>query len=448
MSHAAVVNGDMPSKKLKTQEMGKVTVVIGAQWGDEGKGKLVDLLATKSNAVCRCQGGNNAGHTVVVGDKKYDFHLLPSGVINKDCLSVIGNGVVIHLPGLFEEIAKTEGKGITDLRERLVISTRAHLVFDFHQLVDGAQEQHRGNKLIGTTKKGIGPTYSSKAMRNGIRVADLLGDFDAFTEKYHGLVNFYKRLFPNLTIDTEGELKQLKNSRELLRPMAKDTVSYMNSLLKDTKKKILVEGANATMLDIDFGTYPFVTSSSCSVGGVCTGLGVPPSSVGDVFGVVKAYTTRVGGGAFPCELLNDLGNTLQEKGHEFGTTTGRRRRCGWLDIPILRYSNMVNGYTGICLTKLDILDEFEEVKIGVEYKLNGAVMNYYPELQTELEAVEVEYVTLPGWKQPTVDARTFDELPKNAQDYVLKIEELLSVPVRWVGVGQSRDSMIERPAAV
>ncbi|XP_050528215.1 adenylosuccinate synthetase [Daktulosphaira vitifoliae] len=355
----------------------KVTVVLGAQWGDEGKGKVVDMLASDADLVCRCQGGNNAGHTVVVDNKEFDFHLLPSGIINPNCKSIIGNGVVIHLPGLFEECIKNERKGLINWKQRLLISDRAHLVFDFHQQVDGLQEMEKGKKSLGTTKKGIGPTYASKATRNGLRLADLLGDFNTFKEKLFFL-----------------------------------------------------------------GTYPYVTSSNCSIGGVCTGLGLPPSTIGDVIGVVKAYTTRVGDGPFPTELKDDIGEKLQIIGHEIGVTTKRKRRCGWLDIPLLIYTSMVNGYTKICLTKLDILDDFDEVKIGFEYLLNGKKLNYYPSSLFELSSVKVNYLTLPGWKKNISSIRYFNDLPENAKKFVFTITELLEVPVKWVGVGQGRESMI------
>jgi len=354
----------------RTKINGKVTVVLGAQWGDEGKGKVVDMLATKFDVVCRCQGGNNAGHTVVIEGKEYDFHLLPSGIINDKAISVIGNGVVIHLPGLFDELSKNEAKGMTGWQDRLVISDRAHLVFDFHQQVDGMHEAEKGGKSLGTTKKGIGPCYSSKATRNGIRVSDLLGDYSAFSEKFRAITDFYHRLFPDLKVDVEDELIRYKEYAEKVRPLVKDTVLFLHKALQ-AGKSVLVEGANAAMLDIDFGTYPYVTSSNCSIGGVLTGLGLPPQTIGDVIGVVKAYTTRVGDGPFPTEQLNDIGDLLQTKGAEIGVTTKRKRRCGWLDLYLLRYTSVVNGYSAICLTKLDILDTLPEIKIGIGYKING-----------------------------------------------------------------------------
>ncbi|XP_077632656.1 adenylosuccinate synthetase isozyme 1 [Crocuta crocuta] len=399
----------------------RVTVVLGAQWGDEGKGKVVDLLATDADIISRCQGGNNAGHTVVVDGREYDFHLLPSGIINTKALSFIGNGVVVHLPGLFEEAEKNEKKGGCP-------SLRAH----------------PGPALgIGTTRKGIGPAYSSKAARTGLRICDLLSDFDEFSTRFKNLAHQHQSMFPTLEVDVEGQLKRLKGFAERIRPMVRDGVYFMYEALHGTPKKILVEGANAALLDIDFGTYPFVTSSNCTVGGVCTGLGIPPQNIGEVYGVVKAYTTRVGIGAFPTEQINEIGDLLQSRGHEWGVTTGRKRRCGWLDLMILRYAHMVNGFTALALTKLDILDALDEVKVGVSYKLNGKRIPYFPANQEILQKVEVEYETLPGWKADTTGARKWEDLPPQAQNYIRFVENHVGVAVKWVGVGKSRDSMIQ-----
>ena len=288
-----------------------VTVVLGAQWGDEGKGKLTDLLCEEMEVVARCQGGNNAGHTVQVGDIKYDFHLLPSGVIWEGCESLIGNGVVIHIPGLFEELDKNIAKGLKGWEKRLKVSDKAHLVFDFHQEIDGLNEKMRegteGITKIGTTKKGIGPTYASKMMRSGIRVADLLDDFDNFRKLFISLTSQMTSAYPDLKIDIEAELERYRSYAEKIRPLVVESVSYLNRKVK-AGAKILVEGANAGMIDIDFGTYPYVTSSNCSIGGVCTGLGIPPQTVKNIYGVMKAYTTKVGDGPYPTEQINDIGN--------------------------------------------------------------------------------------------------------------------------------------------
>ncbi|NWV33711.1 PURA2 synthetase, partial [Grantiella picta] len=440
----AIPNGECAARRPGN----RVTVVLGAQWGDEGKGKVVDLLAQDADIVCRCQGGNNAGHTVVVDAVEYDFHLLPSGIINPKVTAFIGNGVVIHLPGLFEEAEKNlkKGKGMEGWEERLIISDRAHIVFDFHQAADGIQEQQRqeqAGKNLGTTKKGIGPVYSSKAARSGLRMCDLVSDFDDFSERFKVLANQYKAVYPTLQIDIEGELQKLKGYMEKVKPMVRDGVYFMYEALHGPPKKILVEGANAALLDIDFGTYPFVTSSNCTVGGVCTGLGMPPQNIGEVYGVVKAYTTRVGIGAFPTEQNNEIGELLQTRGKEFGVTTGRKRRCGWLDLVSLRYVYMINGFTALALTKLDILDVFPEIKVGVAYKLDGEIIPHFPANHEVLNKVEVQYETLPGWVTDISNARTFDELPVNAQNYVRFIEMELGVPVKWIGVGKSRESMIQ-----
>nr|XP_039259104.1 adenylosuccinate synthetase-like [Styela clava] len=445
----AQMNGDGDhvngfKRPLTNQCKNKATVVLGTQWGDEGKGKIIDLLATKADIVCRAQGGNNAGHTVVVNDQKYYFHLLPSGLINPKCKAVIGNGCVVHVPSLFKEVESNEEKGLTWWRENLIVSERAHLVFDFHHAVDGMQEAQKGTKKLGTTKKGIGPTYSTKAARHGIRIGELMGNREYFAEKYRQLAMMFQKQFPDLEIDIESELLRYDELREKLRPLVKDAVLFMHEVTQSQEEKnILVEGANATMLDIDFGTYPFVTSSNCSVGGICTGLGLPPSSIGNVVGVVKAYTSRVGAGPFPTEQCNEIGDTLQEVGKEFGVTTGRRRRCGWLDLVMVKYAHVINNLSSIALTKLDILDNFEELKIGIAYTHKGEKLPQFPATLEVLRDVEVEYLTLPGWKQSTVSCRTFEELPYNAQCYVNKIQEILQVPIQWIGVGQSRDSIIQ-----
>nr|XP_056708337.1 adenylosuccinate synthetase isozyme 2 [Euleptes europaea] len=443
-SAAPIPNGEAASRHPGN----KVTVVLGAQWGDEGKGKVVDLLAQDADIVCRCQGGNNAGHTVVVDSVEYDFHLLPSGIINPKVTAFIGNGVVIHLPGLFEEAEKNvkKGKGLEGWEKRLIISDRAHIVFDFHQAADGIQEQQRqeqAGKNLGTTKKGIGPVYSSKAARSGLRMCDLVSDFNEFSERFKVLANQYKSIYPTLEIDIEGELKRLKGYIERIKPMVRDGVYFIYEALHGPPKKILVEGANAALLDIDFGTYPFVTSSNCTVGGVCTGLGMPPQNVGEVYGVVKAYTTRVGIGAFPTEQGNEIGELLQTRGKEVGVTTGRKRRCGWLDLVLLKYAHMINGFTALALTKLDIMDVFPEIKVGVAYKINDKLIPHFPANQEVLNKVEVQYEALPGWNTDISNARTFDDLPVNAQNYVRFIEMELGVPVKWIGVGKSRESMIQ-----
>nr|XP_055026229.1 adenylosuccinate synthetase isozyme 2 isoform X2 [Misgurnus anguillicaudatus] len=294
-----------------------------------------------------------------------------------------------------------------------------------------------------TTKKGIGPVYSAKAARSGLRICDLLADFQEFSERFKILAAQYTSMYPSLEIDVDGELEKLKSYVDRIKPMVRDGVYFMYEALHGPSKKILVEGANAALLDIDFGTYPFVTSSNCTVGGVCTGLGMPPQNVGEVYGVVKAYTTRVGIGAFPTEQNNDIGELLQTRGKEVGVTTGRKRRCGWLDLVLIKYAHMINGFTALALTKLDILDVLPEIKVGVAYKVNGEAIPHFPANQEVLQKVDVQYETLPGWNTDTSAARTFEELPENARKYVLYIEEHLGVPVKWIGVGKSRESMIQ-----
>jgi len=418
----------------------KVSIVLGGQWGDEGKGKLVDALAQDVDVVARCQGGNNAGHTIVVNGKKFDFHMLPSGLINPKSISIIGNGVVVHLPSLFQELENTESKGI-DTKGRLFVSDRAHLVFDVHRIVDGLKEVELGRGGIGTTKKGIGPAYSSKSSRSGLRVHHLINTFPEFEEKLRSFVLNRKKRYGNFEYDIEAEIARYKVFAEKLRPLVIDTVVYMNKAIADGKN-VLIEGANAAMLDIDFGTYPFVTSSNTTVGGVCTGLGIAPSKIGTVIGVVKTYTTRVGGGPFPTELLDSTGELLQEIGREWGVTTGRKRRCGWLDLVVVKYSTTINGYTSINLTKLDVLSTLPVIKLGVSYKHNSNILESFPADLKILSECVVQYEELPGWECDISEVRSWKELPENARKYVKRIQELVGVKIEWVGVGPGRDALI------
>ncbi|EAU88944.1 adenylosuccinate synthase [Coprinopsis cinerea okayama7 len=422
-----------------------VSVVLGSQWGDEGKGKLVDILAGDIDVCARCAGGNNAGHTIVVPidgvEKSFAFHLLPSGLVNPKCTGLLGNGVVIHLPSFFAELDALESQGL-DCTNRLFISDRAQLVFDFHQIVDGLKEVELGGSSIGTTKKGIGPAYSGKASRSGLRVHHLF-EPETFAAKFRKVVEGRFKRYGHFEYDTEGEIERYRKLAERLRPYVVDSVAFIHKALA-SGKRVLVEGANALMLDIDFGTYPFVTSSSTSIGGVCTGLGIPPKMVGKTIGVVKAYTTRVGAGPFPTEQLNDVGVHLQEVGHEYGTTTGRRRRCGWLDLAVMKHSCLINGYDAFNLTKLDVLDGLDEIKVGVSYSLDGKELSSFPADLELLSRVEVNYVTLPGWKTPITEIRNYDDLPANCKKYINFIEEQLKVPIEWIGVGPGRDAMITK----
>ncbi|KAL9715469.1 Adenylosuccinate synthase [Leucoagaricus gongylophorus] len=425
-----------------------VTVVLGSQWGDEGKGKLVDILSAEVDICARCAGGNNAGHTIVVpvGPEKvlttFAFHLLPSGLVNPECTGIIGSGVVVHIPSFFAELDALQSQGL-DCTNRLFISDRAHLVFDFHQIVDGLKEVELGGSSIGTTKKGIGPAYSGKASRSGLRVHHLF-EPDTFEVKFRRLVEGRYKRYGHFEYDTEGEIERYKGLAERLRPYVVDSVVYMHKAIA-TGKRVLVEGANALMLDLDFGTYPFVTSSSTSVGGVCTGLGIPPKMIGRTIGVMKAYTTRVGGGPFPTEQLNDIGLHLQEVGREYGTTTGRRRRCGWLDLVVLKHSCLINGYDSLNLTKVDVLDELQEIKVGIAYKIrNGEELEGFPADLELLAGIQVEYITLPGWKTSIGNIRSYSELPENCQKYVEFIESRIGIPVEWIGVGPGRESMLRK----
>lgn len=423
-------------------------VVLGSQWGDEGKGKLVDVLCDDIDVCARCQGGNNAGHTIVVGSTKYDFHMLPSGLVNPKCLNLVGSGVVIHVPSLFEELENLEKKGL-HCRDRLFISSRAHLVFDFHQRTDKLKEAElsENKKSIGTTGKGIGPTYSTKASRSGLRVHHLVLQepeaWEEFKARYHRLVESRFKRYGEFDYDFEDELARYEKYRDIVRPFVVDSVDFMHKAIKENKK-ILVEGANALMLDLDFGTYPYVTSSATGIGGVLTGLGVPPRAIRNVYGVVKAYTTRVGEGPFPTEQLNSEGEKLQDIGAEYGVTTGRKRRCGWLDLVVLKYSAAINGYTSLNITKLDVLDSFKEIPVAVAYHYNGKKLSSFPEDLHQLAKVEVEYVTLPGWEADITKVETYDALPENAKKYLKFIEDFLEVPIQWVGTGPGRDSMLEK----
>ncbi|SPC62669.1 probable ADE12 - adenylosuccinate synthetase [Ustilago sp. UG-2017b] len=422
---------------------GKATVLLGSQWGDEGKGKLADVLSGQMDVCARCAGGNNAGHTIVAdvnGVKtKFDFHLLPSGLVNPRCAGFIGSGVVVHVPSFFAELDNIEKKGL-NCDGRLFISDRAHLVFDFHQVVDGLKEVELGGSSIGTTKKGIGPAYSSKASRSGLRVHHLY-DPELFASKFRKLVEGRFKRYGHFEYDTEGEIARYRAFAERLRPHIVDGVTFIHTALAQNRK-VLVEGANALFLDIDFGTYPFVTSSSTSIGGVLTGLGIPPTAIGDVIGVMKAYTTRVGMGPFPTELHEEIGHHLQEVGAEYGVTTGRRRRCGWLDLVMMRYSCLINGYTSLNLTKLDVLDQLKELKIAIGYVVDGKELPSFPADLEVLAKVEVEYKTLPGWQQDISKAQTWEELPENCRKYVEFIEQFLGVKIEWIGVGPARESMI------
>ena len=426
-----------------------VTVVLGTQWGDEGKGKLVDILAKQYDVVARAQGGANAGHTIYDDEgNKYALHLVPSGILNATAKSVIGNGVVVHLPGLIEEIEELEGRGV-DVKSRMLLSERAHLLLDLHKEMDGLREAELAGGKIGTTKRGIGPAYAAKAIRNGLRVCDLK-DPALFKDKLERLVADGAARFPELkSYDVEAELTKYAKMSKTILPLVTDSISFIHDSIDDGKR-LLVEGANATMLDIDFGTYPFVTSSNPSMGGVVAGLGIPPNKIEAAIGVAKAYSTRVGAGPYPTEVFGDLAEDLRSAGGEYGTTTGRPRRIGWMDMVALRYVARINGLTHINLTKLDVLQSLEEIPIAVAYKLPSGerVTQAVPPELSVLEELESEYETLPGWQSDITDVRSWEDLPPAAQAYCERVEQLVGVHCKWIGVGPGRDAMIEKPCSL
>ncbi|TVY51030.1 Adenylosuccinate synthetase [Lachnellula cervina] len=396
------------------------TVVLGAQWGDEGKGKLVDILCQKDITLCaRAQGGNNAGHTIKIGSTTYDFHLLPSGLINPVCMNLIGPGVVVNIKAFFKELEDLETKGLQNVRDRILISDRCHIVLDLHQLVDGLEEVELGKKSIGTTKMGIGPAYSTKASRSGIRISEVFNE-PLFEAKIRELARgAHKRWGDLLKYDVEEEITRFKGYRENLPNFVIDAIPLIQSAQKE-KNPILIEGANALMLDLDHGTYPYVTSSNTGIGGIFTGLALSPHLPLDIIGVVKAYTTRVGGGPFPTEDVEEVGTKLQKIGREFGVTTGRPRRCGWLDLVVVKYSHAVNHYTKLNITKLDILDDFPTIKVATAY-IHPETGEEIPSFPADLELlgnVKIKYETLKGWEKSTTGAKTYYDLPKEARAYM------------------------------
>jgi len=413
-------------------------ILVGTQWGDEGKGKLIDVLTRDVDVVVRFQGGNNAGHTVEIGKEKYVLHLVPSGIFRKNVLNIIGNGVVVDPIALMEEMQKLVERGI-DV-SHLELSDKAHLIFRYHKLCDKLREVAAGKGKIGTTGKGIGPAYSDKASRCGIRAAELL-DLPHMKELFFAQCEKYNKLFAANGVETlnpEEEFSVVSAAAKYLAPHIKDTVITVNAALK-AGKKVLCEGAQGAFLDIDHGTYPFVTSSTTTSGGACGGAGIAPRAVGHVWGVMKAYTTRVGEGPFPTELFDSTGEMLRNVGGEFGATTGRARRCGWFDAVASRYSCMLNGIDLLAVTKLDVLDSLKEVKICVAYDIGGKRTVNMPTAARVLEKVVPVYETLPGWNCSTAACRTFAELPKNAQKYLNRMAELVESKVAIVSVGPKRD---------
>jgi adenylosuccinate synthase len=418
------------------------TVLVGAQWGDEGKGKIIDVLTEQADVVVRYQGGNNAGHTVEVGNEKYVLHLIPSGILYPGKLNVIGNGVVVDPVALLEEVDHLQARGIA-VNGNLLVSNRAHLVFPYHRLLDTIREEQKGKRKIGTTKRGIGPAYADKVARTGIRVVDLLSP-DKFSEKLRGKVretNEIARAFGAKPLSFKKINDEYLAIGKRLQRYIADTIKLLNRLERDGRQ-ILFEGAQGTHLDIDFGTYPFVTSSNTTAGGACAGTGIPPHRIQKVVGVMKAYTTRVGEGPFPAELLDEQGNNLRETGREFGATTGRPRRCGWFDAIATRYSVMVNGIDELAVTKMDVLDALPKIKVCVAYKLDGKVTDSIPaDVDAMLRCVPV-YQEFDGWQTSTKEIREFDDLPRRARNYLNKIAQLSGAKLAIVSVGARREETI------
>ncbi len=422
------------------KNLGSNIAILGTQWGDEGKGKIVDAIAPNFEIICRSSGGANAGHTIVVDSKKYVFHLLPSGMLHPETIGIIGNGTVISLPDLIQEIDELETQGL-DISSRIKLSLRAHLILEYHKKIDEELERRKGDKKLGTTCRGIGPAYTDKAARIGIRCEDLL-DKELLKEKVEHNCAFHGKNL-GLNLNPQEEFDNLLSESKKIKPLLQDTRLFLHKAAK-TGKKILFEGAQAHYLDIDHGTYPFVTSSNVSVGGICTGLGFPPKKISGIIGIAKSYTTRVGSGPFPSELKNKIGETLQAQGKEFGATTGRPRRCGWFDAVMVRNAVELNGIDCLNLTKLDILSGINEIKIATRYTLNKTELFSVPATRKANQKLQVEYESFPGWHEDLSHIEKFENLPKNAQNYVLAIEKLTECPVRVIGVGAERRDLIFR----
>lgn len=416
-------------------------IVLGAQWGDEGKGKMTDYLAEGADVVVRFQGGNNAGHTVVVGDKEYKLHLIPSGILYGNKLNVIGNGVVVDPEALFKEIDYLQELGEEITPSRLLISDRAQVIMPYHRILDRLKEEARGKNDIGTTKKGIGPCYTDKVERCGIRICDLIKP-EVLKEKLTAYLpdknDLIVKIYGEEPLDLEEIYNTYKTYGERIKPYVADTSVKVFESIK-ANKNVLFEGAQGTLLDIDYGSYPYVTSSNTTAGGVCNGIGIGPTMIDSVVGIVKGYTTRVGKGPFPTELNDEVGDWIREKGFEYGVTTGRSRRCGWLDLVILKSAARVSGLTSFGVTKIDTLAGLEKIKVCVGYKLNGEIIDYFPASLEDLAKCEPVYEEFDGWDESIKDVRTYEDLPENAKIYLRKIEEFTGVKIAIVSVGPKRD---------
>ena len=419
-------------------------VIVGAQWGDEGKGKATDLLAEHIDYVVKFNGGNNAGHTVVIGNEKYALHLLPSGILTDGVVPVIANGVVIDLAVLFEEIDALNARGIDT--SKLRISANAHVITPYNVTVDKVSERFLGKRAIGTTGRGIGPTYADKINRVGIRIQDLF-DESILRQKVEGALvaknNLLTKVYNRAAIKVDDTVKELLSYTERLKPMVADTALELHQAI-ESNKNVLFEGGQATMLDVDHGTYPFVTSSNSTAGGASTGSGIGPGLFTTVIAIVKAYTTRVGSGPFPTELFDDNGEFLRKTGHEYGTTTGRPRRCGWYDAPIARYSARINGVTDFVMTKLDVLTGLKEIPVCVAYEVDGVRFDEMPVSQSDFHHAKPIYQNFAGWSEDITGCKSFEELPKTAQEYVLAIEAMSGARISAIGVGPARDAIIVR----
>jgi adenylosuccinate synthase len=419
--------------------------VLGAQWGDEGKGKIVDLLTPNFSIVARYQGGHNAGHTVYANGRKFVLRLLPSGILHEGISCVIGNGVVVDPQALFAEIDEVESAGVA-IGNRLVISDKAHLILPYHRELDLLSEARRGERKIGTTSRGIGPAYEDKIARRGVRIGDLANP-GSLAEAIRHNVDARNRIIAGSTMDSRQVLEELARAWERMAPWVTD-VSLFLDRARQAGRAIMFEGAQGTLLDIDHGTYPYVTSSNATIGGVCTGLGVGPRAIDGVLGVAKAYTTRVGEGPLPTELTGELGNRLRESGQEFGAVTGRPRRCGWYDAVAVRYAVRVNGLNAIALTKLDVLDGLPELQIGTAYRCRGNTLTEMPGDLAQLAECEPVYESLPGWTSPTAGVRRYADLPREAQRYVARLEEVTGVPAAILSTGSAREDTIIRDESI